>query len=124
MGNKNGSATKRNSNPADGRPLVDIDLKYLRDGLYFLGGIAAFSVQASEEKLHSAFRQMLVTVPLLRTRVVGDPEGSPTFQAIKDPNEWPKLQILEPKATTSTTWTDFNIFDALKNILPEGLIPN
>lgn len=102
------SASKRNENPADGRPLLGDDLAYFRGGLYFLGGTAAFSIQASEEKLHSAFRQMLVTMPLLRTRVVGDPEGSPVFQAIKDPDEWPKLQILEPAGgtTTSTTWTD------------------
>ena len=39
----------------------------------------------------------------------------------------PSLRGGLPKSAsrkTSTTWTDFNIFDALKNILPEGLIPN
>ncbi len=96
-------------NPADGRPLKGIDLAYFKRGLYFLGGIASFSFQASDEKLHKAFRQMLVTVPLLRTRVVGGDaeeeqgEGgsslSPVFKAIKDPNEWPMLKILEPALT-------------------------
>mmetsp|Transcript_1339 Transcript_1339/g.2025 ORF Transcript_1339/g.2025 Transcript_1339/m.2025 type:complete len:457 (+) Transcript_1339:97-1467(+) len=100
------SASRRNENPADGRPLLGDDLTYFRGGLYFIGGIGAFSIKASEKKLHRAFRQMLVTVPLLRTRVVGDPEGSPVFQAIEDPDEWPKLQILQPGGTTSTTWTD------------------
>jgi len=96
-------------NPADGRPLKGSDLAYFKRGLYFLSGIASFSFQASDEKLHKAFRQMLITLPLLRTRVVGgdaeEEEGgdgsssSPVFQAIKDPNEWPKLKILEPVLT-------------------------
>ena len=77
---------------------------YFRGGLFFLGGISAFSIQASDGKLYSAFRQMLLTVPLLRTCVVGGGEDSeglsiPFFQAIKDPDKWPKLKILDPAGT-------------------------